>query len=711
MAKFTRLSKRILGYFLLIFVSVFGAYAFQQIRSFKNELIGNRVILHEALILHTVESTAFAIWNLDKATLETSMRSLFRYASFQEVVAVNGSDSIYVALCGKSGGVPESCDGNELRKASDGLLAPESDEVRVIQRGPDEFLTVANLVYMEDGERRLIGRLVATFETHSIRPIVNRHVLGSFLFAVVVGVLMLVLVFTVVQRGIVRPVRALTDAAVAFRHGEIVELEPSPREDEIGTLIQGFRSMVHDIRDYQMNLEEKVRERTQTIAMREHDIQLMLDHSGDGFLSVAETGLLNPQHSQILAEWFGTPAPGSSAWDYLFHDHPDECGMFEALFEDIWQDEPMRSIALQQLPSELSRGGRSFSLVYRPVVVAGRMNSLLIVISDVTESLLLAQAQRERNEDLDVLEAALGDEFAFRSMTEEIETLLRHAQGADATELKRILHTIKGATSSFALTSFAEKCHALETDLEQSDTDVPKRLQELQDAWVLARKKFSRFLRNSETAAMELSPSEYEALTQALSANPPAARALLESLRLPSALSQMKHLASWGRTLAARLAKPHVTFEVFDRPCRFPPSDAMRALWSALPHVVSNAIDHGIEPVAERVRSGKSEQAVVRLSAETADGQLVVTISDDGRGVDFAQLEAKARSKGIALSGVDLLFADGVSSKDVPSLISGRGVGMSAVKEAVDRLGGRIEILTEMGRGTTIRLSVPAGVA
>lgn len=138
-----------------------------------------------------------------------------------------------------------------------------------------------------------------------------------------------------------------------------------------------------------------------------------------------------------------------------------------------------------------------------------------------------------------------------------------------------------------------------------------------------------------------------------------------------------------------------------------------------LTHLIRNAVDHGIEPAAERVAAGKSPEGLIRLSAEQKGARIFVSISDDGRGIDRARVRAKAVERGIIDSDANLsdeeidqlICAPGFSTADSVSNISGRGVGMDVVRSNVEALGGRVEISSVPGKGTTFTLALPLTLA
>ncbi len=138
-------------------------------------------------------------------------------------------------------------------------------------------------------------------------------------------------------------------------------------------------------------------------------------------------------------------------------------------------------------------------------------------------------------------------------------------------------------------------------------------------------------------------------------------------------------------------------------------------------HLIRNAIDHGIETPAERISQGKTASGTVLISAEQNGNRILVTVRDDGRGINAADLRAAAVRKGIGSAAelqlwtdeqlLDLIFAPGFSTKTLATNVSGRGVGMDVVRVVVDGLGGAVRVESEPGQGTSVVLDLPLSLA
>jgi len=140
----------------------------------------------------------------------------------------------------------------------------------------------------------------------------------------------------------------------------------------------------------------------------------------------------------------------------------------------------------------------------------------------------------------------------------------------------------------------------------------------------------------------------------------------------------------------------------------------LKILQPSIFHLIRNGADHGIEDQFERLEAGKSETADLKLSFFTEAGSLRVEVEDDGRGLDFDQIEKKAVEAGILKAEkhfpsqiLKAMFSAGFSSRDEASEISGRGVGLDAVRAEMRKLGAAINVRTTKGKGTAFILSIP----
>lgn len=138
-------------------------------------------------------------------------------------------------------------------------------------------------------------------------------------------------------------------------------------------------------------------------------------------------------------------------------------------------------------------------------------------------------------------------------------------------------------------------------------------------------------------------------------------------------------------------------------------------------HIIRNAIDHGIEPVEERVEKKKDRKGRISIEAYQKGNQIIIEIADDGRGIDIEKVKKKALEKGLITkeeynklsddAAINLIFLPGFSTADVATELSGRGVGMDVVKTNISKLNGYVEVTTRKDLGSVFKISLPLTLA
>ncbi|KAB1186631.1 MULTISPECIES: ATP-binding protein [Haloferax] len=170
----------------------------------------------------------------------------------------------------------------------------------------------------------------------------------------------------------------------------------------------------------------------------------------------------------------------------------------------------------------------------------------------------------------------------------------------------------------------------------------------------------------------------------------------------------------------ARKQDKQVSYEVSDEGVNLDRS-IVEKLGDPLVHLVRNAVDHGIEPPEERTRQGKKPEGTVELRARRDREHVVIEVEDDGRGISAERIRQQAidndiisreRAERMSFDEVyDLVFEPGFSTADEVTDVSGRGVGMDAVRRTINSLEGTVELTSESGSGTTVRIRLPVSIA
>ena len=175
----------------------------------------------------------------------------------------------------------------------------------------------------------------------------------------------------------------------------------------------------------------------------------------------------------------------------------------------------------------------------------------------------------------------------------------------------------------------------------------------------------------------------------------------------------LSQIAAHGEDLAQKLGK-RVEFAVFAEQIEVSPA-MLHLIFAALLHLVRNAVDHAVENPEERLAAGKDPRGAIEISLRSAENGLSLRVRDDGRGIDPAAIKAKAVEKNLLSPDeiltenelLDLIFLPEFSTRETISDVSGRGVGLDAVKNLIEEAGGRISVTSLKDAGTTFEVFIP----
>jgi two-component system chemotaxis sensor kinase CheA len=566
-----------------------------------------------------------------------------------------------------------------------------------LRREPTRLLLVAPVRDVDD---KLVGGAVVAFSLVREKAVIAEVQSNTLLASGVIAVGLTLLLLSIARVAIVRPLGKLVIAANAIELGKASDIEVRSR-DEIGQLAGAFRSMARAIAS-----------REERIVARNRDMRLVLDNVGQGFLTLDLEARISEERSRVVEEWFGVPESGAEFGPYIARVDPKAAERFEVGWLLVSDPLMPPELSLEHLPPLIRTEGRVFELAYRPISKGEQLEQVLVVITDVSARVERERAAVAEREMMSVFKRILAGRAVFEEFFDEASLLvlaIRASDGSDRLALQRNVHTLKGNASAYGLETIAELCHSIENELDATGGVVSdERKRQLQSGWGRVARMRSEF---SGDSGISVQRDEH--------------RALLEALRARGLTDLATRLASWqfepasrrldliGRqikSLARRVGKGDVEVHIVPTDLRLP-GKVWAPFWTALTHIVRNTVDHGIETRERRVELGKSGPGTVTLSMVHADHELIWAIEDDGRGIDWAALATRAQSLGLPVNTRKeleaALFAPGVSSKDRVTTISGRGVGLDAVLEMVNALGGRIEVESELDKGTKFTIHLP----
>ncbi|MDR3590034.1 MAG: ATP-binding protein [Negativicutes bacterium] len=581
----------------------------------------------------------------------------------------------------------------------------------------------------------------------------DRNNVTAFTVSILLLVFYLFLAFDIsVRKGVYR----LNSVLEAVAQGDLGARGSVYSKDEMGSLTGSINSMLaslegmyEEVRRSHDRLEVWNQELEGKVAERTASLRNLLDHAGQGFLSFGADLKVAGEHSAECEKIFDRKITGESVVLLFYPENRSEQVFLEALFEKIFQegDELLRETYFSLLPPELILGSRYIRVGYKMITnpVNPEQREIMLILTDTTlQKELEGQMQEEQNILSMVVRVVThsGDFSAairqYLSFCQDGFVHLWQEGGREGDSIEaifRTVHTFKGTFSQLGMSHLVTKLHELEAVLatiRDEGAEASASLEPLkayseeemagwldEDMTVLQETLGESFFHQEDTLVVEssrlldieekiqrsLSPGECRLLIPAL-----------RRLRYKPLKDLLKNYPEYLLNMADRYDKLVNPFIIEGDDILVDPITC-GDFSQALVHVFRNALAHGLETPDERLEAGKEATGNVKcFIREEAQGILVV-IADDGRGIDAARVREIAVSKGLydertALGQSDaeallLIFADGFSSSDEVSELAGRGVGLSAVREEIEKLGGSFSVHTVVGKGTEFRFFLP----
>ncbi len=517
--------------------------------------------------------------------------------------------------------------------------------------------------------------------------------------------------------------------------GDKMSLIQEEAHHEISKLAADLNVANATLKDHIENVEAIVEEKTR-------DIKSMLANIPQGiFMISAKDGLIMPDYSVHLASILGTKAiSGRGVRDILLSrsdlsfDQIDqtETVLLSSLGYDSLNFEANQALLAKELLLNLPQGSKILELEWNPICDENDVvEKILVTLRDVTQIRELERQREQQQRELEAIGKVLqvpSDKFNnFLATCEDFMGSCTQTLDNEPTlQLKSIhkvfmnIHTMKGMARTFHLDDLATALHEFESQLEphrhhegaQVDSSLLRRhLKSAEDriafyrhinADKLGRKASSKTdqdqnawirmkvhkLRSIDTGRMK--PEERESLLQ-----------VIDGLEQRYATNLEKSLESILQSLPETAnglgkATPQVIFEHDEILLS---SEGQLLVERIFMHLLNNAIDHGIESIDERRKMGKPRRGMIRLNTWVDKGEMLITIQDDGQGLNLRRIFKKATELDLfkdaapkAQDLANLIFEAGFSTKDEATLTSGRGVGMDAVRTYLINSNSSIEV-------------------
>ena len=543
----------------------------------------------------------------------------------------------------------------------------------------------------------------------------------------------------------VSPLKYFEKEASLIAKGDLSRTINITSDDEIGQLALTFNRMTETISSHTNYLETLIKDRTEDLNERNLRLTALLDNADEGFLSFSKDMIVEPEFSKECRDFFGDDIAGKEIASLLFENDESAVSFFRRTFSLILKtdDDFKKEMLMGVLPGEMKLRGHNVRVKYRTM----ENGKTMLVLTNITREKrfeekifderlrlrLVVASILNRNDIIDICSS-------FRIFLNKYSENISSENGAtaeDIDELFRQSHTYKGLFNLFDFIYLPQALHAHESrlsEMKKAGSPSPESVRMAfaescllthleRDLAIVKEILGDSFFTPSNDLVIDetrLRTLEEEIVAACRAAgNDRLAEqifAIVSSLHKVNLKRMLKLYPGHTLALAEILGKEVKPFmvtgdDVFVDPKKF------AAFTESLVAVFRNVVSHAIQTVSKKRKSGKEGAGTVHCSVSMVDGSIVITISDDGRGIDPKRVHRVALASGLRsreqLEGMTdqqkmlLIFEDGFSTRGDLDEISGRGFGLAAVKYELENLHGTVSIESEPDKGASFIFTIP----
>ena len=476
-------------------------------------------------------------------------------------------------------------------------------------------------------------------------------------------------------------------------------------------------------------------------------VRNILDNADQGFLWFNEDLVIKSEYSYKCLSIFNMPIGDIPFIDLaVTYFGQDKISVFEMAFNSYFNNtSPITdNVYLMLLPSDCLINGKNIHFQYRRIENDGK-KAVMVILNDISEKISIEKAIEDDQNKQRLIIKAFSCQGQIKQIIEEFRGIINGGYinffnscssfSNSLNDLFRSVHTFKGDFAQFGFVSASNRLHLFENALLEvvnqgdkatlsdvtsimTDADPNKILEE--DLNIISEILGSDYFDKSEVISIpkaKIVDIENTIKRSNGQLDHDAVIRLIDSLRRKNIKLLMEQYRDYLQYLANKLMKNMPIFIIEGDDIEII-EEQYGEFIKSLVHIFRNIMDHGIETDEERLENGKSEIGLVECQISKIDkNHFSICISDDGRGIDINKVKDKAiknclktpeELENMSSSEIcNLIFADHLSTKESADTLSGRGMGMSAVLEACESLGGKIKITTEENKGTSFKIELP----
>lgn len=517
-------------------------------------------------------------------------------------------------------------------------------------------------------------------------------------------------------------------------------------EIQLQSMVGNLQQSQEKIKDQNTELEDQTNQLTEMVSK----IRNLLDHAGQGFVSFGKDLIVADEYSAECVMIFNREIRGENAAKLLYPHDENQQEFLASLLIKLFSigDDFLRETYISLLPQKVIVDGIYIQVDYKFIKYPNReqQQEMMLILTDVTQQKVMEEQIQGEKETLSMIVKVVTQYHDFSEAVEEYTAFchqeMKKILGLECSvpekisTLFTIVHTWKGTFGQLGMEHIVKELHELEGVLANLREKESYEISELTEtlagysgenlySWLVHELEILKeilgnefFLQKDMVSITKVRLNQIQEKVQALPDSLQKHDVILElaTLRYKPLRELLQAYPEYVVELGERYGKEIEKFKIIGGESLVNP-EIYHNFAQTLVHAFRNAVAHGLETPDERLEVGKGEKGKIQCGIVENEKELTICIVDDGRGIDVEKIKKLAVEKHILDQEIakivsdeearGLIFLDGFSSATCADEIAGRGVGLYAIRKEVEKLGGDIRVISQVGMGTRFSFILP----
>lgn len=621
----------------------------------------------------------------------------------------------------------------------------------------DKDKTIIKTTTLKHGGEEL-GSIITQYTTNNIDLSLSKSIKQIVISFIWVTLLILLALYILLSK-LTKPITDLTKISSLIASGNLENNINISSNDEIGKLSKTFEYMrvslkeriqliniqKEEIETFNKDLQSKVDKRTQALNLQTKKLIDLLNNASQGFLSFNKNFLIGNEYSLKCEYLLGKNLKNKDITELLFANYSKNIPFYKETMDDALNsnNELTSSLLLSLLPRELIINKRAILIEYKII----SRDKIMIILTNITDKKKLQNKIKKEHRIHKMIITTVIDSVQFFELKKNFEEFscdillyinFNNSVKENANTINALVHTFKGLFAQLYMEGTVKQLHFFESKISSFIEDEKKNVNDLknfiesfdfknymsEDIETIIKMLGDNFMK--EDSLIKINEDLITYLEDKLASfcsldieQKKECKEIMHEIKKIKYKSFKYYLLSYQKLckqLCLSLNKSIYNFEI-DGSSELYISNKYKPFINSLVHVFRNCCDHGIETKDHRINLNKDERGTINCSFQSQNDILYIKITDDGKGIDIDILKKEIEQKKLIptkeielLSEKEILsfiFDNNFSTNNTINHISGRGIGLSAVKMELDKLNGDIDIQTKINEGTSFIFRLP----